>query len=78
MIEYMSDRSTAAAIQLGSHGVANLMKRISPNVVEAVRLDLIQKIGNALRHQLLAEKEIAELSQIETEAVNAPEEWGAW
>lgn len=51
--------------------VKKLTDRLSPEVVEIVRLDLIQKVGNALRFAAIEKRELEYI-------MNHSDDWGAW
>ena len=59
-------------------GVSQLTARLSPEVTEIVRLDLIQKVGNALRYRQRSEQERLDLEAFaEQEATKGPI-WATW
>lgn len=65
-------------VEMGmEEGVHQLMERLSPEVAEVVRLDLIQKVGNALRFQARLQNELADLDSFVSAAVKQ-DSWGAW
>lgn len=58
-----------------SVGISEMIDRVSPEVVEIVRRDLIQKVGNAFRFHYREKRDQAHLEQI---VELAGKEWGDW
>lgn len=56
----------------------NFMSRLTQEVQEIVRQDLIQAVGNALRFHQRSRQELEELEQFAAEQVAQGETWGTF
>lgn len=60
--------------------IGDLAQRLSPDVLEIVRLDLIQKVGNALRFKVRTDEDIAALDSFCDEVIQKENiaQWATW
>lgn len=69
------DEIESAALHFGA---GELAKRLSPEVAEIVRLDLIQTVGNALRYHARTTQENLDLEAFAEQESNKAQSWATW